>query len=62
MSEPKLISPLLDNFLMGDPISEHNGIRCCPAMDQETEKKYIVKIISLPSSETQLNALLLTGA
>ena len=62
MSEPKLISPLLDNFLMGDPISEHNGIRCCPAMDKKTEHKYIVKIISLPSSETQLNALLLTGA
>lgn len=61
MSEPKIISPLLDNFLMGDPISEHSGIRCCPAMDPDTEQKYIVKIISLPSSETQLNALLLTG-
>lgn len=62
MSEPKIISPLLDNFLMGDPISEHCGIRCCPAMDQDSAQKYIVKIISLPSSETQLNALLLTGA
>lgn len=62
MSDPKLISPLLDGFIMGDPISEHNGIRCCPAMNQETNEKYIVKIISLPASQTQLDAMLLTGA
>lgn len=62
MSEPRLISPLLDNFIMGDPISDHNGIRCCPAMDTESNDKYIVKIISFPSSQTQLDALLLTNA
>ena len=62
MSEPKLISPMLDNFAMGDPISNHNGVRCCPAMQQNSDKKYIVKIISIPASQVQLNALLLTGA
>lgn len=62
MSEPKLISPMLDNFAMGDPISSHNGVRCCPAMQQNSDKKYIVKIISIPASQVQLNALLLTGA
>lgn len=62
MSEPKLISPLLDGFLMGDPISSHHGVRCCPAMREDTEEKYIVKIISIPASQTQLDALLLTGA
>lgn len=62
MSEPKLISPLLDNFLIGEPMSDHNGIRCCPAMNSETNEKYIVKIISLPPSSTQLEALMLTGA
>lgn len=62
MSEPKLISPMLDNFAMGDPISDDNGIRCCPAMNQDTEDKYIVKIISVPASQNQLEALLLTGA
>ncbi len=61
MSQPKLISPLLDNFLIGEPMSDHNGIRCCPAMNSETSEKYIVKIISLPPSRTQLDALLLTG-
>lgn len=62
MSEPKLISPMLDNFVMGDPISEHNGVRSCPAMDEATGNKYIVKIISSPASPSQLDALLLSGA
>lgn len=62
MSEPKLISPMLDNFAMGDPISDHHGVRCCPAMKNDSDEKYIVKIISIPASQTQLDALLLTGA
>ena len=62
MSEPQLISPLLDGFVMGDPIGGHDGVRACPAMHLETEKKYIVKIISLPASQSKLDALLLAGA
>ncbi len=62
MSEPKLISPLLDNFIMGDPISDHHGVRCCPAMAKDSDDKFIVKIISIPASQTKLEALLLTGA
>lgn len=62
MSEPRLISPLLDGFVMGDPISDHHGVRCCPAMKLDTEQKYIVKIISIPASSLQLDALLLSGA
>ncbi len=62
MSDLKLISPLLDNYDMGDPISAHDGVRCCPAMAKDSDKKYIVKIISIPASQTQLEALLLTGA
>lgn len=62
MSEFNLISPMLDGFAMGDPISSHHGVYCCPAMETESGKKYIVKIISVPASQTQLDALLLTGA
>lgn len=62
MSEPKLISPMLDDFAMGDPMSSHHGVRCCPAMKRDSDNKYIVKIISIPASQVQLNALLLTGA
>ena len=61
LSEPKLISPLLDDFAMGDPMSNHHGVRCCPAMAKDSDKKYIVKIISIPASQVQLDALLLTG-
>ncbi len=62
MSDPRLISPMLDNFVMGEPISEHNGVRCCPAMRRDSDEKYIVKIISIPASQDQLDALLLAGA
>ena len=62
MSEPKLISPMLDNFDMGGPISDHDGVCCCPAMRKNSDEKYIVKIISVPASQTKLDALLLTGA
>lgn len=62
MSEPKLISPMLDNFMMGDPISDNNGVRCCPAMECDTDNKYIVKIVSVPASQQQVEALLLSGA
>ena len=62
MSEPKLISPLLDGFSMGAALSEHDGVRCYPALKENSEKKYIVKIVSIPASQVQLDALLLTGA
>lgn len=48
--------------MMGDPISSHDGVRCCPAMRENADDKYIVKIISVPASQKQLDALLLTGA
>lgn len=62
MSEPKLISPLLDGFSIGTPMSDHDGVCCCPAIKVESEQKYILKIVSIPASQTQLDALLLTGA
>ena len=62
MSTPRLIYPLLDGFLLGDAISQHSGVRCYPAIQQKTGEKYIVKVISVPASQVQLDALLLTGA
>ena len=62
MSESNLISPLLDGFTIGNAISDHDGVRCCPAIKENTDKKYIVKIISVPASQVQLDALLLAGA
>lgn len=62
LSEPKLISPLLDDYVMGPAFSEHHGVCCCPAMTKVSNKRYIVKIISIPASQVQLDALLLAGA
>ena len=62
MSEPRLISPMLDNFMMGGPISEHHGVCCCPAMENDTNDRYIVKVISVPATPAQMDALLLSGA
>ena len=62
MSEPKRIFPLLDGFTMGNAISEHHGVRCHPAIKEQTDKKFIVKIISIPATQAQMDALLLAGA
>ena len=62
MSEAKLISPMLDGFAIGGPISEHHGISCYPAMPKNSDKRYFVKVISIPASQVQLDALLLAGA
>ena len=62
MSELKIISPMLDNFAVGSAVCEHHGVACFPAMENDTNNKYIVKVISVPASRTQLDALLLTGA
>ena len=62
MSDPKCISPLLDGMIMGEPINEHHGICCCPAIKEDTDEKYIVKIVSVPPSPAQMDALLLSGA
>ena len=62
MSDPKNISPLLDGFTLGTPFSEHHGVVCCPAIKENTNKKYIVKVISVPATQAQFDAMLLAGA
>lgn len=62
MFESKNISPLLDGFSVGNPISEHHGIICCPAIKENSDRKFILKVIAVPASQAQLDALLLAGA
>ena len=52
---------MLDGFSLGQSISDHSGVACYPAMRDDSEKRYIVKKISLPASQVQVEALLLTG-
>ena len=53
---------LLDGLILGEPISDHHGVRCCPAIRENSDDRYIVKIISLPASQSHMDALMLTGA
>lgn len=62
MSDFAAVSPLLDGYSLGDSVSSHDGILCCPAIQRDTDQKYIVKIISVPASQRQMDALLLAGA
>ncbi len=61
MPEDMQVSPLLDGLMIGEPISDQDGVQCCPAMDAETEDKFILKILTIPASQVQVEALLLTG-
>lgn len=62
LSEATNSTPILDDLIIGDPISQHHGVKCCPAIRESTDERYIVKILSFPASSVQLDALLLTGA
>ena len=54
MSQPRLIYPLLDGLIMGDAQSQHDGVQCYPAIRHKTGEQYIVKVISIPTSQAQL--------
>lgn len=62
MPECAAFSPLLDGFKVGSSISDHNGTTCYPAIEDSTDKQYIIKVISVPASQSQMDAFLLTGA
>lgn len=62
MPESVQTQTLLSGKLIGQPLRNSNGIRCCPAIEEETGKQYIAKIISIPASQAQADALLLSGA
>lgn len=62
MSDLLQSASLLDGLILGDPISNHHGVRCCPAIRESSGDKYIIKIISLPETQSKLDALIFTGA
>lgn len=62
MSDATKNTLILDELTIGDPISQRHGVKCCPAIRESTDERYIVKILSIPASSVQLDALLLTGA
>lgn len=62
MPELKPDSPILEGLMSGQCYADHDGVRCYPAIHLETGDKYIIKVISIPASSVQAEALYLTGA
>lgn len=62
MPDKNSISPLLDGLRVGNPIGSHFGAVCYPALEASTGDRYIVKSLSIPQSQAQVDALLITGA
>lgn len=62
MSEIKLVSPLLDGLKVLDCFSTHGRSSCYYVEREDSEEQYVLKHISIPESETKIEALILTGA
>lgn len=62
MNLPRKISPILDGFDLNEPIAYRDGVACYAATETHSSKQFAVKVRSLPASDVQMNALLMTGA
>lgn len=62
MADFPAVSPLLDGFTVGECISSHNGVSCYALRHDASGQEFILKHISVPSSEANIQALLLSGA
>lgn len=61
MSELKMVSPLLDRMAVEKEIAGHNG-RTCYTLRSTSGERFILKRISVPASDSQVRALILSGA
>jgi serine/threonine-protein kinase len=62
MNTPRMISPILDGFQLNESIGYREGSVCCAATEIQSGKRFALKMISLPASDVQMNALIMTGA
>lgn len=62
MAVPRPILPILEGFSLGECAIRHEANQCCPATEHSSGDAFILKMISIPASEQEMDALLLTGA
>ena len=62
MPEFERAKPLPEGLTVGSPISQHHGIRCCPAVSKDSSQEYFLKLVPIPVNQDQAQALLLSGA
>lgn len=56
------VSPLLDAMEVGECFAQHDGASCYRILHPESGREFVLKHISVPAGEEQVEALLLTGA
>ena len=56
------VSPLLDAMEVGECFARHDGASCYRITHPESGREFVLKHISIPASDEQVEALLLTGA
>ena len=62
MSTPRLVSPKLDGFQLNETISCRTGTACYTLTEQHRGNTVPLKIDSVPTSDVQMDALVMTGA
>ena len=62
LSAPKTYLPMFSDLMLGEAMSSHDGVCCYPAIQHSNQEKFILKVVSVPASQRQLAALILTGA
>lgn len=61
-AELKMISPLLDGMTLIECLNSGGGFACYLLQRDDSDEKFVLKHISVPESETNVDALILTGA
>lgn len=62
MSDLKMISPLLDQMVVEKEPAGQSGRICCTLRKATTGERFILKRLSIPASDGQVHALILSGA
>ena len=53
---------MFNGMMLGEALSGHDGVCCYPVIRHSDKEKFILKVISVPASAVQLEAMMLTGA
>ncbi len=62
MSDLKMVSPLLDNMQVERESAGHNGRKSYILRRSSSEDRFILKVLSIPAADSQVRAMILSGA
>lgn len=62
MSDLKMISPLLDGLQVEKETAAHKGRKSYILRRDSSEERFILKVLSIPAADSQVRAMILSGA